>query len=55
VHQQPGYARFLSHSPGLGETEKAVREILTLPLHPWLSEAAVDLVIEKVAAWSGEA
>ncbi len=55
VHQQPGYARFLSHSPGLEETEKAVRGILTLPLHPWLSDAAVDLVIETIAAWSGEA
>jgi dTDP-4-amino-4,6-dideoxygalactose transaminase len=51
VHQQPGYARFAAHSPELGETERAVREILTLPLHPWLSEAAVDLVIDGIRDW----
>ncbi len=51
VHQQPGYARFAAQSPALTETEHAVREILSLPMHPWLSEEAVDLVTEAVKAW----
>lgn len=51
VHQQPGYAGYAGHSPPLLETERAVREILTLPLHPWLDPEAVDLVIEAVRAW----
>lgn len=51
VHQQPGYARFIGQSPSLTETEHAVQEILTLPLHPWLSETAVDRVIEEIQAW----
>jgi dTDP-4-amino-4,6-dideoxygalactose transaminase len=51
VHQQEGYAGFARQSPGLRETERAVAEILSLPLHPWLSEEAVDLTIEAVRAW----
>ncbi len=51
VHQQAGYAGFAGQSPGLRETERAVAEILSLPLHPWLSEAAVDFTIEAVRAW----
>jgi len=51
VHQQPGYARFVAQSPDLAETERAVREILTLPLHPWLGQDAVDVVIAQVKAW----
>jgi dTDP-4-amino-4,6-dideoxygalactose transaminase len=48
VHQQPGYARFNAHSPGLPQTNRAIREILTLPLHPWLTEEAIDLVIHEI-------
>lgn len=51
VHQQPGYARFMEHSPSLKETEQAVREILSLPLHPWLSPEAVDLVVAGIESW----
>jgi dTDP-4-amino-4,6-dideoxygalactose transaminase len=52
VHQQPGYSRFADQAPALEETERAVREILTLPLHPWLSPQAVDLVIDSIRAWT---
>lgn len=51
VHQQPGYARFAAQSPDLGKTEQAIREILTLPLHPWLSVEAVDLVVREINEW----
>jgi dTDP-4-amino-4,6-dideoxygalactose transaminase len=48
VHQQPGYRRFRELSPGLLETERAMTEILTLPLHPWLGGEAVSFVIEAI-------
>ena len=54
VHQQPGYARFSAQSPLLTETEHAVREILTLPLHPWLSGEAVDRVVGAIHDWPHE-
>ena len=53
VHQQPGYAGFAAQSPPLGETERAVAEILSLPLHPWLSVEAIDLTIDALQAWPG--
>ena len=52
VHQQPGYARYAAGSPLLVETERAVQEILSLPLHPWLPDGAVDRVVEAVLGWS---
>lgn len=52
VHQQSGYAGFAAQSPPLHETERAVEEILSLPLHPWLSPEAVDLAIAALRAWS---
>lgn len=48
LHQQPAYAdRELAPLP-LPETERAVAEILTLPLHPYLSENAVNLVCDMI-------
>jgi dTDP-4-amino-4,6-dideoxygalactose transaminase len=51
VHQQAGYASFAEQSPPLLETEGAVREILTLPLHPWLGGDAVDAVSAAINRW----
>lgn len=48
VHQQPAYARFTAHSPALPHTEKLVQEILTLPLHPFLSEEAVQFTVQAI-------
>ena len=47
VHSQPAYAGRVQHSD-LSETERACREILSLPLHPHLSEEAVDFTINAV-------
>lgn len=52
VHQQPAYARFIETSPCLEETASAIREILTLPLHPWLAPEAVDEVIAGIKAFT---
>jgi dTDP-4-amino-4,6-dideoxygalactose transaminase len=51
VHQQPAYAGRVSLDPGgLEETERAAREVLSLPMYPELTDAAVESVIAAVRA-----
>lgn len=46
IHQQPAYAAM---APGpLPHTERVVREVLTLPLHPYLAVEAIELACETV-------
>jgi dTDP-4-amino-4,6-dideoxygalactose transaminase len=52
VHQQPGYAGYAEESPALPETERAVREILSLPLHPYLSAEAIKEVCAAIRSFS---
>lgn len=47
VHQQPAYAGKL-RGASLPETERAAREILSLPLYPELQSSDVDRVIQAV-------
>jgi UDP-2-acetamido-2-deoxy-ribo-hexuluronate aminotransferase len=44
VHQQPAYAA-LRHG-SLKQTEALIPEILSLPLHPYLSEEAVRFTLD---------
>jgi dTDP-3-amino-3,4,6-trideoxy-alpha-D-glucose transaminase len=48
VHEQPAFARF-PRGP-LPATERAVREVVSLPLHRLLTDAEADRVIEAVLA-----
>jgi dTDP-4-amino-4,6-dideoxygalactose transaminase len=49
VHQQPAYVRRLPCGPsGLGVTERAAPQILSLPIYPQLSDEAVDRVIAEI-------
>lgn len=48
LHQQPAYSAPRLTPVPLLETARAVGEILTLPLHPYLSEEAVDFLCETV-------
>lgn len=48
VHQQPAYSAATSRSPALPVTEAVVKQILTLPLHPYLSVEAVQQVGQAV-------
>jgi dTDP-4-amino-4,6-dideoxygalactose transaminase len=49
VHEQPAYRERCAVGPaGLAATERAAREILSLPMHPELDDAAVAAVIEAV-------
>ena len=51
VHLQPAYhGRILIGPSGLGHTERAAQEILSLPMYPQLSEAAIDRTIAAVAS-----
>jgi dTDP-4-amino-4,6-dideoxygalactose transaminase len=54
VHIQPAYANRLTLSPGgLPVTERVCEEILSLPLHPQLSDADVSTVCEMLLAFEG--
>ena len=54
VHRQPAYAGRIAIGPGgLPVTERLAGEILSLPIHPELSDAAVDAVIAAVRAVVG--
>ena len=49
VHLQPAYAgRVLVEPHGLGETEAAAREVLSLPMYPELEDDAVALVVQAI-------
>jgi dTDP-4-amino-4,6-dideoxygalactose transaminase len=51
VHLQPGYAKAVQIGVGgLAHSELAAREILSLPIHPYLPEYALDHVIALVRA-----
>ncbi len=49
VHQQPAYAA-VKHGP-LTRTETLVAEILSLPLHPFLSEEAVNFALDAIRSY----
>jgi dTDP-4-amino-4,6-dideoxygalactose transaminase len=52
VHRQPAYSgRFVSGPSGLGVTERAALQILSLPIYPQLSSAAVDRVVAEIRAF----
>jgi dTDP-4-amino-4,6-dideoxygalactose transaminase len=52
VHRQPAYSGRLACGPsGLGVTERAAPQILSLPMYPQLSDAAVDCVVAEIHAF----
>lgn len=48
IHQQPGYRGRVAVAGELAITERAARELLCLPMHPWLSDKEVARVISAV-------
>jgi dTDP-4-amino-4,6-dideoxygalactose transaminase len=49
VHRQPAYAgRFDAAPGGLGRTDEAASQILSLPMYPELSDAMVETIIDAV-------
>jgi dTDP-4-amino-4,6-dideoxygalactose transaminase len=54
VHQQPAYSGRLACGPsGLGVTERAAPQILSLPIYPQLSDEAVARVIGEIRSFFG--
>lgn len=46
LHQQTGYREFPHDPAGMGESERASGDVLSLPMHPYLSESDQTRVIE---------
>jgi dTDP-4-amino-4,6-dideoxygalactose transaminase len=54
VHRQPAYnGRLACGSSGLGVTERAAPQILSLPIYPQISDQAVDRVIAEIRGFFG--
>jgi len=52
AHRQPAFAAFAPAAAGaLRESERCCAEVLSLPVHPALTDAAVDRVAAAVNAW----
>lgn len=51
IHQQPAYRDRIAVAGSLEVTERAARELLCLPIHPWLSDDQVAQVIESIRAF----
>lgn len=50
VHLQPAYTGRCGGADALPETERAAREVLSLPMYPELTDAEVATVIERLAS-----
>ena len=52
VHTQPAYlGRVAIGAGGLGESERACREVLSLPMHPQLTDEAALFAAQKISQW----
>jgi dTDP-4-amino-4,6-dideoxygalactose transaminase len=52
VHQQPAYRQRVAAGPGgLAETERAAREVLSLPMFPQLAPEDVSRVTDALGEW----
>jgi dTDP-4-amino-4,6-dideoxygalactose transaminase len=52
VHLQPAYRDRCATGPsGLGLTERAARQVLSLPMYPQLSDADIDQVISEISGF----
>lgn len=52
LHEQPVFERFGYRMGDFPNSERASREVLSLPMHPFLSEAEQDEIVRKVKAVS---
>ncbi len=50
VHQQPAYRGRLRGGDRLVHTERAAREVLSLPIYPGLDRADLDVIVETIQA-----
>lgn len=48
VHEQPAFSYLGNKVGSFPEAEKAAKEVLSLPMHPWLKEEEQDLVVATI-------
>ncbi len=49
IHRQPGYSNLVKiRSGNLENTEEFSHRILSLPMHPWLKNKEINLILEKI-------
>jgi len=53
VHKQSFYVNELGYKISLPETEKAAAEVLSLPVHPGLTETDLETIVQVVNAFMG--
>jgi dTDP-4-amino-4,6-dideoxygalactose transaminase len=54
IHRQPAYSgRLVSGPSGLGVTERAAAQILSLPMYPQLSDRSVDRIVDEIRGFFG--
>jgi hypothetical protein len=51
IHLQPAYRARIATAGELPITERAARELLCLPMHPWLSDRDTDCVTTALLEW----
>jgi dTDP-4-amino-4,6-dideoxygalactose transaminase len=51
IHRQPAWLRAFGEAPALPRAEQAAREILSLPVHPDLTDAEVERVVDAIVAF----
>lgn len=54
VHQQTPYRQELGYDLSLPETERAAQEVLSLPVHPALSQADLEAIVSAVNEFGGQ-
>ncbi len=53
IHQQTFYVNELGYNMSLPETERAAAEVLSLPIHPALSQADLEAIVAAVNSFTG--
>jgi dTDP-4-amino-4,6-dideoxygalactose transaminase len=49
IHKQPAITSVLGTQPALKNTEKAAKEVLSIPMYPGLTKREVKYVSDKIA------
>ena len=51
IHQQPAYRERIALAGPLRVTERAAKELLCLPLHPWMDDVDIARTVAAITEW----
>jgi dTDP-4-amino-4,6-dideoxygalactose transaminase len=54
IHQQPAITSILGHQKSLKITEKYAKEVLSIPMHPTLTEREVEYISDRIKEYFGK-